>query len=158
MSSEARREWATRPGEGSATVGKALRSPAFLRSRAEADRLVEDPVALRELAASVEAIDLGDSSLELIADRLGAAVAFTRALADSHGGGLDSTGGSASVSAGEVARHRLLVAALHYLVTPVDLIPDFKAGGYVDDAVLLSCVFGMASADLAGFPGGEFDH
>lgn len=152
----ARREWATRPGEGSATVSKAFRSSAFLRSRAEADRLVRDPVALRRLADRVDAIDVSDSSLELIADRLGAAVAFTRALAESlEREPSDGTLGRACVSAGEAARHRLLLAGLHYLITPVDLIPDFKVGGYVDDAVLLSCVFGMASTDLASFPGGE---
>lgn len=47
-----------------------------------------------------------------------------------------------------MARERLIVAALHYLITPVDLIPDFRAGGYIDDVLLMSWVFGNAVNEL----------
>jgi uncharacterized membrane protein YkvA (DUF1232 family) len=54
-------------------------------------------------------------------------------------------------SAGGAARERLLIASLHYLVTPVDLVPDFQAGGYFDDVVLLAWVFGVASSELTPY-------
>ncbi|MBA2697419.1 MAG: DUF1232 domain-containing protein [Nocardioidaceae bacterium] len=158
MSGEARREWATRAvGDGNATVSKAFRSPAFLRSRAEAEQLVHDASALRQLADRVDAIDVRGSSLELVNDRLSAAVALTRTLADQLDAGTVGGEESLAMTGADAARQRLLIAGLHYLVTPDDLIPDFKAGGYVDDAVLLSCVFGMASVELAAFPGGELE-
>nr|MBA2445446.1 DUF1232 domain-containing protein [Nocardioidaceae bacterium] len=49
------------------------------------------------------------------------------------------------------ARERLLVAAMDYLITPVDLVPDFQSGGYIDDVLLLSWVFGAAFNELAPF-------
>lgn len=52
------------------------------------------------------------------------------------------------MGAGSLARERLLVAGLHYLVTPDDLVPDFRPGGYVDDVLLLSWVFGAAVSEL----------
>jgi uncharacterized membrane protein YkvA (DUF1232 family) len=54
-------------------------------------------------------------------------------------------------AAGAAARERLIVAALHYLVTPVDLLPDFRAGGYLDDVVLLSWIFGAGAQELEPF-------
>jgi uncharacterized membrane protein YkvA (DUF1232 family) len=43
------------------------------------------------------------------------------------------------------------VATLHYLITPDDLVPDFRAGGYIDDVLLLSWVFGAAVNELAPY-------
>jgi len=33
-------------------------------------------------------------------------------------------------------------------VTPEDLVPDFKAGGYIDDVALLAWVCGVATNEL----------
>ncbi len=153
MSERVRREWATRTGDVNPTVSKMYRSAAFRRSRAEAEILVQDPSALRRLADDVDGIDVRGQPLELVADGIAAAVAFTRDLADRlEADRTAAEAAAATLTGGDLARHRLLVAGLHYLITPVDVIPDFKPGGYVDDAVLLSLVFGMASDDLASFP------
>jgi uncharacterized membrane protein YkvA (DUF1232 family) len=54
-------------------------------------------------------------------------------------------------AAASLARERLIIAALHYLITPVDLVPDFRPGGYIDDVLLLSWVFGAAVNELEPF-------
>ena len=128
------------------TVTKALRSPAFLASRERAAVMINDPAGLRELAGVVESLDHSNAPLAGIADRVAAAVAFVRSIADSVESG---TGDQPSASS--AARSRLIVAGLHYLITPVDLGPDFRAGGYIDDVLLLSWVFGAASNELEPF-------
>lgn len=128
------------------TVTKALRSPAFLASRERAAVIIDDAAALRELAGVVESLDHTDAPLSAIADRVAAAVEFLRSRADALASGSDD-----QPSASSAARSRLIVAALHYLITPVDLVPDFRAGGYIDDVLLLSWVFGAASNELEPF-------
>lgn len=135
-----------------ATITKVLRSPAFADSRHRAAAIITDAAALRALADRVESLDKTRMPLSTIADRVGAAVLFLRARADR----LDSAEGGpagADVHAGAAveARERLVVAALHYLVTPVDLVPDFRVGGYLDDVLLLGWVFGTAAAELDPF-------
>lgn len=143
------------------TVTKVLRSPAFNDSRGRARVMIDDSLALRMLANSVEKLDHHNAPLAGVADRVAAAVRFLRAKA----GQLDSdaapsrlTGSAepredqtATPGAANAARERLLVAALDYLVTPVDLVPDFHAGGYIDDVLLLTWVFGAAVTELEPF-------
>lgn len=129
-----------------ATVTRVLQSAAFLDARERAAGTLDDPVALRSLADAVEAVDTEDAPLSAIADRVAAAVAFLRAKAE----GMPAANAEPP-SPGRAARERLIVSALDYLVTPVDLIPDFRAGGYLDDAVLLSWVFGAAVNELEPF-------
>lgn len=145
------------------TVTKVLRSPAFLHARERSADIIESPSELRQLAGRVEALDLVNAPLSAVADRVTAAVRFLRATA----GRLEENPGATartlertsparnqtasdagSSGAGSAARERLLVASLHYLVTPDDLVPDFRAGGYIDDVLLLSWVFGAASNEL----------
>ena len=145
-----------------ATLTGVLRSAAFLNSRERAGAIIDDPAALRGLADEVESLDhVNHPSLFAIWDRVAAAVRLLRAKADTleadqaEGSKLRPTPASTGVeparSAGPVARERLIVAALHYLITPVDLIPDFRAGGYIDDALLLSWIFGTAVNELDPF-------
>jgi hypothetical protein len=137
------------------TVTKVLRSPAFLRAREQAATTIEDPTALRALADGVEKLDHSDAPLSAVADRVFAAVRLLHATADrldaaeASGGDTSSApGGHPHAGAGSLARERLLVAGLHYLVTPDDLVPDFRPGGYIDDVLLLSWVFGAAVSEL----------
>lgn len=45
-----------------------------------------------------------------------------------------------------------LVGALLYLVSPVDLVPDFIPGvGFIDDAVVLALLLQSLGQDLAAF-------
>jgi uncharacterized membrane protein YkvA (DUF1232 family) len=84
-----------------------------------------------------------DAPLSAVADRVVAAVRFLRATADA----IDAGAGPPP----QAARERLLVAGLLYLVTIDDLVPDFRPGGYIDDVLLLSWVFGAAVKELAPY-------
>ena len=142
------------------TVTKVLRSPAFLHSRERSTAIAEDPDLLRALADSIETLDHGNPPLAAIADRVAAAIRFLRARAD-HLEADESARRSGAVaaepltrrpaSAGVAARERLLIAGLHYLVTPIDLVPDFRPGGYIDDVLLLAWVFGVATSELTPY-------
>ena len=143
------------------TLTRVLRSSAFLHSRECSAVIAEDPDELRRLAASVEALDHGSPPLSVVAEQVSAAVRFLRALADrleaaaraaaAAAGAAGAAGAAAPSAAGVLTRERLVVASLHYLVTPVDLVPDFRAGGYLDDVVLLSWVFGVAATELTPY-------
>jgi Protein of unknown function (DUF1232) len=149
-------DWRPRFRMHKATVTKVLASPAFLNSRERTSELIDDPAGLRRLASFVERIEAGNQALDVIADRVAASVRLLRARAawldTSAGpaGGIESAGPPYTMAEtpGGQARERLLVAALHYLVTPIDLVPDFRPGGYLDDVLLLSWVFGAAANEL----------
>lgn len=140
------------------TLTKVLRSTAFFHSREAAASIMDSPAELHSLAAQVEALDCTAAPLCTIADRIAAAVRFLRATADRLGSasvgtpyaesGESPPAGRAPVTAGDAARERLVVAGLHYLITPDDLMPDFRPGGYLDDVLLLSWVFGAAINEL----------
>lgn len=140
------------------TVTKVLRSPAFVESRERAGVIIADSAALRDMAEAVEMLDHADAPLSAVADRVAAAVRLLRAKADhldteavarSRTPQAPPTSPTASPPAASgAARERLIVAALHYLITPVDLVPDVLAGGYLDDVLLLSWVFGAAVTEL----------
>ena len=142
------------------TVTKILRSHAFLHSRERSTTIVESSDELRALADLVETLDQASAPLAAVADRITAAVGFLRDRAKGLDAAADFTPhGPATVDpknedapgAGVATRERLLVASLHYLVTPDDLVPDFQAGGYIDDVFLLSWVFGGATNELSRF-------
>lgn len=131
------------------TVTKVLNCEAFRVSRETASVIITDPEALRELALLVDAIDIAPTALVVLDDRLRAAVRFLRAKATN----LECPEQAATDPAtpATATRERLVVAALHYLVTPYDLVADFNPGDYVDDVLLLSWVFGAAVNELAPF-------
>ena len=141
------------------TVTKILGSEAFLHSRERSAIILESSDELRALADLVETLDHARAPLATVADRVAAAVRFLRvrashlddaaAPAHSPDRAQPKTGGDPS--AGVATRERLLVASLHYLVTPVDLVPDFRPGGYLDDVILLAWVFGVATNELTPY-------
>jgi hypothetical protein len=141
------------------TLTKVVRSPAFLHARERAASIIESPVELRALADLVQALDQANAPLSAVADRVSAAVRFLRTTADRlERDRSGATSGQAvaprpeshmSPAASVAARQRLVVAGLHYLITADDLVPDFRAGGYLDDVLLLSWVFGAAVNELA---------
>ncbi len=151
--------WKPRFRAATSTITKVLRSPAFLHSRERSAAIAEDPDKLRALADSIERLDHLNAPLAVVADRLVAAVRFLHARAkDLKTADAARDSGSTAVelperltSAGVATRERLLVASLDYLVTPVDLVPDFRPGGYIDDVVLLAWVFGVATNELAPY-------
>jgi hypothetical protein len=146
------------------TVTKILRSQSFLQSRERSATIIESSEELRALADLVERLDHTSAPLAAVADRVAAAVRFLRARANRldvataptpNDPDVDDSGNIGDPNAGVVTRERLLVAGLHYLVTPVDLLPDFRAGGYVDDVFLLAWVFGVAASELAPYLTGD---
>ncbi|CAN5807653.1 hypothetical protein BH20ACT6_BH20ACT6_19990 [soil metagenome] len=139
--------WQPRFRTARATITKVLESPAFRHSRERAPLIVDDAAALRVLAEVVEALDYANPPLSTVADRVAAAVRLLRDRAHRLETDPDALTDTA-VAAGHSARERLIVAALDYLITPVDLVPDVRAGGYIDDALLLSWVFGAAAVEL----------
>jgi Protein of unknown function (DUF1232) len=158
--------WTPRFRAANATITKVLRSPAFGHSRVWSGQHIDDDAALALLADRVEALDHVNAPLCTIADRVAAAVGLVRDrvdhLRDDAKPAPESLQSDAPepseladlvphVTAGTAARQRLLVAALHYLVTPVDLVPDFRPGGYLDDVLLLTWVFGAAAHELEPF-------
>ncbi|MBA2640607.1 MAG: DUF1232 domain-containing protein [Nocardioidaceae bacterium] len=124
------------------TVTKVLRSQSFGASRERAAMIMDDPTALRTLAERVETLEHHNAPLAGIADRVAAAVRLLRAVAD------DVESGTSQPAAADAARIRLIVAGLHYLITPVDVVPDFRPGGYIDDVLLLTWIFGVAVQEL----------
>lgn len=127
------------------TITKVLRSAAFDTSRERAHDIMDDAKQLRQLAQAVRTLNYTDAPLSAIADRVAAGHRLLVARADA----LEHPGvGPATPSPGGGARERLIVAALHYLITPLDVVPDFRVGGYLDDVLLLSWVFGAAAAEL----------
>jgi len=148
------------------TLTKILRSPAFLRARERSTGILESPAELRALADQVESLDRTSAPLSAVGDQVEAAVRFLRARADAlqrpappRDAREPPTELPAEAApprgapAGVAARERLLVASLNYLVTPLDLVPDFRAGGYVDDVFLLAWVFGAATNELSPHSG-----
>ena len=142
------------------TVTKILRSHTFLRSRERSVNIVESSEELRALADLVDTLDQASGPLAAVADRVAAAVRFLRDRANRLDDAAALTHNSRHVakpknsdapSAGVATRERLLVASLYYLVTPDDLVPDFRAGGYIDDVILLAWVFGVATNELARY-------
>ncbi len=138
------------------TITKVLHSASFSSSRERAHEIMNDPKALRHLAQAVRSLNYTKTPLSAIADRVAAGYRLVVARADAlespedHPAAVTSPGGS--------ARERLVVAALHYLVTPVDVVPDFRVGGYLDDVLLLSWVFGAAVAELEPYLEDETDN
>jgi len=142
------------------TLTKILGSQAFLHSRERSAVILESSDELRALADVVETLDHASAPLAAVADRVTATVRFLRARAERLDGAAAPINDSPEVaeprnsgdpSAGVATRERLLVAGLHYLVTPVDLVPDFRAGGYIDDVILLAWVCGVATNELTPY-------
>lgn len=146
--------WKPRFRTEESTVTKVLRSPAFVHSRERSHQIIDDPIALRRLGEKVQDLDYSDSPLSAVEDRVSAAFRFLYARADhldigpEDGPRTSQDEASSPPAPGGGARERLVVAALHYLVTPVDLVPDVRIGGYLDDVMLLSWVFGAAVTEL----------
>lgn len=145
----------------SSTLTRILRSHAFGHARERAGSIIESPAELRALADLVETLDRENAPLSAIADRVSSAVRLLRATAERLDGEMAGDGSeavplraspgepTAPLTGGTAARERLVIASLHYLVTPDDLVHDFRPGGYLDDVLLLTWVFGAASKELA---------
>lgn len=118
-------------------IGKVLHSSSFARSRRAADVVSGDPRAEAALVAQVRDV-IDDPALAEGRDLIEKALALVvRPLPDA-GSPIES------------AHRHLAVAALHYLVSVDDVIPDDRPLGSIDDLVVLRAVLGPVVGDQAG--------
>ncbi|HET7304676.1 MAG TPA: hypothetical protein VFJ12_09030 [Segeticoccus sp.] len=123
-----------------------LTSRPFARSRRAAETLVTDRQRLLQLVEQVARKDFPHAPAVPHGPEVGPAVALVLARADA----IDDPD-APEPTALEAAHLRLVVAALHYLVTVDDVIPDDRPGGRVDDAAILRWVFGAAAEELGPY-------
>jgi uncharacterized membrane protein YkvA (DUF1232 family) len=118
-------------------------SARFFRTYVDrARRLVRDPAALDELAqhARHKASGSSNSRIRELGDRIKLLGRLVRAYA---------TGSYREISVGNIV---LIVAAILYFVTPIDLIPDAIPGaGLMDDATVLAFVLAKLETELERF-------
>jgi uncharacterized membrane protein YkvA (DUF1232 family) len=124
-------------------IGKAR---FFRLYQQRARRLVRDPAALDELAqhARSKASGSPNSRIRELGDRIKLLGRLVRAYAN---------GSYREITVGNVV---LIVAAILYFVTPIDLIPDAVPGaGLVDDATVLAFVLAKLEIELERFSAWE---
>lgn len=115
-------------------VRRLLHSEPFVRSRRFADRLDTDPVLLEELLDLVRLRRVeNDPRLAPLAERIARAVDW-----------LSGPARAGDDSAALMARRRMTLAALCYLVEFDDVIPDGVLGGTVDDHIVLDVILSQA--------------
>jgi uncharacterized membrane protein YkvA (DUF1232 family) len=119
----------------------------FRRQRTKAKRLVRDPGAvLRTLEAAGEKARSVRGPLGRVWDDLQAAIRLARSWARREYRG---------VTRGTIV---LVVGGLLYLLSPIDAIFDgIPVLGFIDDALVLSWVFGQVRAELDAFREWERD-
>ena len=119
----------------------------FFRSYlGRARRLVRDPAALDELAQHARSKATGSSNgrIRELGDRIKLLGRLVRAYAN---------GTYREISVGNIV---LIVAAILYFVTPIDLIPDAVPGaGLMDDATVLAFVLAKLELELERFSAWE---
>lgn len=136
-------------------VQRVLSSLAFRRSREASAAIVDDPHSLRGLTESVRDRGYEQGALEPVSNRIDAALN----LLDDRAELLETMPrdlahdepAPATLAPASAARHRLIVAAMHYLARKDDVIPDASRGGDLDDVVVVREVLGSAEGDLAPY-------
>lgn len=120
---------------------------AFRRSREASSAIVDNPGELRDLAESVRDRGYAHGALEPVADQIDAALHLLDDRADQ----LDAGAEPARLAPPEATRHRLVVAAMHYLARRDDLIPDDSPAGDIDDIVVVREVLDTVEPCLAPY-------
>lgn len=118
----------------------------FTGYRSRARNMLRDPEALEELAAQARRQSAGspNSRIRELADQIKRLGRLLRAYAN---------GSYREISVGNIV---LVVAAILYFVTPLDLVPDaIPGGGFVDDATILAFVLARLDGELAQFAAWE---
>ena len=129
----------------SGNLGRARFFRAYLL---RARRLLGDPAALDELAqhARSKASGSSNSKIRELGDRIKLLGRLVRAYAN---------GSYREITVGNIV---LIVAAILYFVTPIDLIPDAIPGaGLMDDATVLAFVLAKLEIELDRFSSWEKD-
>jgi uncharacterized membrane protein YkvA (DUF1232 family) len=131
-----------------ALTGNIGRARFFRSYLLRARKLLRDPSAIEELAqhARSKATDSPNSKIRELGDRIKLLGRLVRAYVN---------GSYREISVGNVV---LIVAAILYFVTPIDLIPDAIPGaGLMDDATVLAFVLAKLEIELGRFSAWEKD-
>lgn len=118
----------------------------FSGYRGRAREMLSDPAALDALATQAKRQVSGSPSSRIrdLADQIKRLGRLVRAYAN---------GSYRDISVGNIV---LVVAAILYFVTPLDLVPDALPGaGFVDDATILAFVLARLDGELAQFAAWE---
>jgi uncharacterized membrane protein YkvA (DUF1232 family) len=130
----------------SAITGNLGKARFFRLYLTRAKALLRDPAALDELAQHARAKASGSSNSRIreLGDRIKLLGRLVRAYAN---------GSYRQISVGNIV---MVVAAILYFVTPIDLIPDAVPGvGLVDDASVLAFVLAKLEIELDRFSAWE---
>ena len=114
----------------------------FGKARNRAERLLRDPEGASKLTDDAESKiseKKKDGRLATVIDDVRTLIRLVRAY---------TSGEYRAVSWESMV---LVMAALVYLVSPIDLIPDFLPGGLADDAVVVTFVIGMVREEIGDF-------
>lgn len=114
-------------------IARLLSSLAFRRSRRAAEKICLDPEAVQALVDQVRGSPHANGHVNDTVARAEPLLRRVERVAAE-----PQTYDRMTPS--EQARHRLLVAAVHYLVTPQDIIPDEQPAGTLDDLLVLTGV------------------
>lgn len=131
--------------QGSTYGKRIVESALFERLKARAAHYVRNPRELQDLLQKARAKAQGigsDGALRELWQSLMTLLNLLRAYA------------SGEYRQVPLQKMLLIVAAILYLVTPIDVIPDFIVGvGYMDDAAVLAWVLKAVSAEVDAFRG-----
>lgn len=129
------------PSTGADFVPDTRRQAHYRQARANAEITLADPALMGQLLEGIRD-HLRDPEIARLGDVLWDLQALIRLL-EAH-----LTGRFRSVSRESLV---LVVAALRYVVSPEDVVPDYLEGGYVDDAAVVAFVSEMIASDLDAF-------
>jgi len=123
------------------TAQDVKKSKPWKRARKRAEGVLSDPERMRKIAQEASEKSQGRRSgpLSDILDQVSALIRLVAAYARGH---------YRDVSAQTMIT---VVAGLIYFVSPVDLVPDFLPGGFLDDAAVLTWVIRSVKQELDAF-------
>lgn len=133
--------WEAEMADGKPAAGDAPKSGFFKSAKKKAAAILKSPDDLKGFLGDVEArLERDDKGRlrELVVD-VKTLVRLVRAYVKGEYRDLSSE------------TLVLIVAALLYLVNPLDLIPDMLPAGFVDDAAVIGFVISMVRDELEGF-------
>jgi uncharacterized membrane protein YkvA (DUF1232 family) len=123
-------------------------SQSFDRAKKKAEKVMHDPGRLSRLLetskSKIRQLDLGENEFYNILDTIRTFIRMLRAFR------------SGQYDAIPWVTILMIVAALIYFVTPLDLLPDFiPITGYVDDFTLIMAIFNRFKEDITAFQAWE---
>jgi uncharacterized membrane protein YkvA (DUF1232 family) len=115
-------------------------SKFFKKARKRAKKVIDDPKAMRKVAEEASrTANSRTGPFQAVLDDFRTLIRLVVAYSRGH---------YRKIPPDQLA---IVVAGLIYVVSPIDLIPDFLPGGYVDDALVIGWVIKTVRAELDAF-------